>query len=74
MKVKDFDYKKDNHTKNYSVLVLHEDREYVKGISLKNLSKEEYEELITLQSDYERALKKFMSNYKQFRKDNILLD
>ncbi|MFW6225337.1 MAG: hypothetical protein ACOC3V_00085 [bacterium] len=74
MKLKEFDYKKEDKVKGYKILVLHEDDKYVKGINVQNLSPEEAEELFTIQSDYEDSLKKFMKNYRQFKKENILKD
>jgi len=73
MKIKDFQYsRKDGVEKNYKLLILNEDKEYLKGISLSSLSKEEEKALMKIIEDYEEKLKPFMKHYRQFIVENIL--
>lgn len=76
MKILEFDYIKKGATEPapYKLLVLNEDKESVKGISLDKLTEEEVVELKKIQEDYEAQLKAFMKNYRQFKKENIVED
>ena len=75
MRFQEFEYsKKDGAKSSYKLLVLTEDKEYIKGINLLSLNEEEVKELLLLQQDYEVKLKPFMKNYRQFIKENIITE
>jgi len=72
MKIKEFTYEKKDYNKNYKILVLNEDSNYLKGISLDDLSEEEVEKLEQIQKEYEENLRPFMKSFKQFKKEKII--
>ena len=73
MKINEFTYsKKTGETKDYEVLILNESEEYVSGISIKELPEDEKDELFEIQKEYEMKLGKFMGNYRQFIRSNII--
>lgn len=71
MKTKKFIYEKEDYEKEYNIAVLNEDKEYIKGISLNNLSDNEREEFYRIQEEYECKLKPFMKAFKQFKVNKI---
>lgn len=72
MKIKEFTYEKKDYNKDYSLLVLNEDSNYLKGISLNDLTEEEYVNLLEIQEEYEDRLEPFMKHFKQFKKEKII--
>ena len=58
MKFKIFRYtkQKDGETKNYAILALEEDDQYLEGIDISKISKEEVLEMVKIVSEYERDI------------------
>lgn len=76
MTFKKFKYTKrsDNETKDYFVLVLDENKNpnHFGGIELGLLDDKEISQLITIQSEYEKAVKPFVSKaYRLFIEENV---
>ena len=71
MKIKEFRYKKNDEFEDRKLLVLHEDKEYLKGIDLNKLEETEVKDLEFIQQDYEEKIKPFYKAYRQFNKNKM---
>ena len=73
MKINEFTYsKKNGETKQYEVLMLNDCDDRFSGISMKELAQEQKDELFEIQKEYEIKLGKFMGNYRQFLKSQVI--
>jgi len=73
MKIKEIKYRKKDgeEIKDYNLLVLKEDKEYIAGIDLNKLNEEETAKIKSIQEEYEEKLKPFMKAYRNFIVENI---
>lgn len=73
--IEEFTYQKENYIKDYLVLILSEDDNYLKGINLNDLESDDLNELLSLHEKYKSKIKECSKKYfKQFKKDKILID
>ena len=72
MRTKEFTYQKEDGNQDYSLHVLTEDENYIKGISLFDIPEDEKKSFQNLQEEYEGEMKKYMKYFKQFKKSKIL--
>ena len=72
MRIKHFKYEKPEGIEERQVLVLHEDKDYVEGISITKFQPKEVLQLFEIQRNYEAQIKAFIEKgYRKFRKDKI---
>jgi hypothetical protein len=73
MKIKEFQYykEKEKYSKDYKVIAIKEDDNYIEGISLHDLSEEKQKEVIAIVEDFEKKLEPFMAQYRKFKKSLI---
>lgn len=66
MKVKNFNYKKNDEAEEKKVFIFNESEKYLEGIDLQKLNEEEQKQFIAIQSDYISKIEPFVK--KAFRK------
>ncbi len=73
MKVKSFSYfkEKENVTKDYTLVVIKEDDNYMEGIDIKTLPEEKQKEVKDIFLEFEKKLEPFMTNYRKFKKSAV---
>lgn len=75
MKIRDFRYqKKSGEVDDYSIMILNETDTHLAGVDFNKLSEEEAEKLKVIQEEYESQLKPYMKAYRNFIKENILVE
>ena len=74
--LEDFKYeKKEGEIKSYTLLVLNEDGKHRSGIELTLLSKEEQDEVVKIQQEYEKKIEPFVKKaYRSFTLDKIITE
>ena len=72
MNVKVFQYLKENSYKDYEVFVIKNESEYIEGISVSSLSKEDKERIHKIFKEFEEKLKPYMANWRRFKKSLIV--
>lgn len=73
MRIKEFEYNKNDEKTFRKVLVLNQNNDSLEGIELKYLTEEEQQKLIRLQKVYEENLKPFMKAYRKFLKEKMIM-
>jgi hypothetical protein len=74
MKIKEFQYykEKEGMSKNYKVIAIKEDDNYIEGVSLNDLTEEKQNEVMEIVKDFEAKLEPFMAQYRKFKKSLII--
>lgn len=73
MVIKKFMYQKDEQVKSYSVSVLRESASDLEGLSLDNLSEEEYKEVVAIFKEFETKLNPYVKKaWRKFSTNKII--
>jgi hypothetical protein len=75
VKIKNFEYKKkkSGEIKKYLLMLLDENESHIGGIDFTKLEQDEIDEVIKIQSEYEKELKPFIEKaYRKYIKENII--
>jgi hypothetical protein len=73
MKIEKFTYRKPTgESKSYELLVIKKDASYLEGVSLKELTPVQKEEVIKIYKEFEDKLTPFMSQYRRFNMNSII--
>lgn len=71
MKLKKFNYLKEEKKDERNVLQFHESDKYIEGIDLSKLKENEKEELLSIQREYEQNIEPYIYAYRKFLKEKI---
>jgi hypothetical protein len=73
MKTRAFRYLKEKgEIKDYDLLIIKEDDNYMEGVSMKDLSEIEKAKLIEIYKEFEEKLQPYMKNYRRFMKNKVI--
>ena len=73
MEIKDINYQKKDEVKNYKVFILSEDKQYISGIDINNISEDEVAQLKDLNEKLNNLISKLIKKgFKKFSKNKIL--